>query len=256
MIHYDNMQQGKGVSGLNNIKDYTLFYNAKDGKMHKGKGREEREKLVDVEIGEVVEMDGFRGEGSTLVLTGFEFVTSADIALVVSSGTTIVLESGISLLRVVPEGPNANTATLYTKGDLTITGGEGTLINDATHTKTETTLWSRCICCRYGNLTVTGGRVEARCGPCSRNAGAFYAGGRLFAAENNEQENGSITITGGILVGASIPETVRATNTKLTIALNSLVENAIEFAGSAGEFHGDCLTQADKTKDVVIRFIQ
>lgn len=240
---------------MNNIKDYTLFYSAEDGKMHRGRGREEREKLVDVEIGEVVEMDGFRGEGSTLVLTGFEFVTSADIALVVPGGTTIVLESGTSVLRVVPNGPNANTATLYTKGDLTITGGEGTLINDATHTEVETTLWSRCICCRYGNLTVTGGRVEAHCGPCSRNAGAFYAGGRLFAAEYGEQENGAISITGGTLIGASIPETVRATNTKLTIGPNSVIENAVEFAGSAGEFHGNCLTQADKTKDVVVRFI-
>lgn len=241
---------------MNKVADYTLFYSWEDGKMHKGKGREEKEKLVDVEIGEVVEMDGFRGKGSTLVLTGFEFTTSADIALVVPGGTTIVLESGTSALRVVPSGPNANTATLYTKGDLTITGGEGTLLNDATHTTVETTLWSRCVCCRYGNLTVTGGRLEAHCGPCSRNAGAFYAGGRLFAAEYGEQENGAITITGGTLVGWSMPQTVRATNTKLTIGPNSVIENALEFSGSAEEFHGDCLTPADQSKDVVVSFRQ
>ena len=237
-----------------NIFDYTLFYNAEDGKMHKGQCREEKEKLVDVEIGEVVEIDGFRGEGTTLILTGLEFTTCKDIALVVPGGTTIVLESGVSTLAVVPDGPNANTATLYTKGDLTITGGEGTLINDATHSSVETTLWSRCICCRYGNLTITGGRVEAHSGPCSRNAGAFYAGGRLFAAEYGEQENGAITITGGEVIGMAKPQTVRATNTKLTIGPNSVVINANEFAGSAEEFHGDCLSMKDETKDVIVRF--
>ena len=168
------------------IKDYTLFYDHSDGKMHKGKCREEKERLVDVEIGDVVEMPGFRGEGSRLYLNGFQFVTSADMALVVPGGTTIVLEGGESLLKVVPEGPGANTATLYTKGDMVITGGSGVLINDSTATQVSTTLWSRCICCRYGNLTVEGGTVIAHSGPCSRNAGAFYAGGRLFAEEYGE----------------------------------------------------------------------
>lgn len=236
------------------IYNYTLFYDCTDGKMHKGKCREEKERLVDVEIGEAVEIGGFRGEGSTLILNGFEFTTSADIALVVPGGTTIVLESGVSTLAVVPDGPDANTATLYTKGDLTITGGEGTLINDATHSSVETTLWSRCICCRYGNLTITGGTVVAHSGPCSRNAGAFYAGGRLFAKEYGEEENGAITITGGVVKGMAKPQTVRATNTKLTIGPNSIVENAVEFAGSEAEFHGDCLSMADETKDVVVSF--
>lgn len=236
------------------IKDYTLFYSAEDGKMHKGHCREEKERLVGVEIGEAVEIGGFRGEGSTLVLAGFEFTTSADIALVVPGGTTIVLESGVSSLTVVPDGPDANTATLYTRGDLTITGGEGTLINDATHSSVETTLWSRCICCRYGNLTISGGTVIAHSGPCSRNAGGFYAGGRLFAKEYGEEENGAITITGGVVKGMAKPQTVRATNTKLTIGPHSVVENAVEFAGSEEEFHGDCLSMADETKDVVVSF--
>jgi len=167
--------------------------------MYKGHGREEKERLVDVQIDEAVEIDGFRGEGKVLYLNGFEFTTSADIALVVPGGTTIVLESGISSLTVVPDGPNANTATFYAKGDITITGGEGALINDGTHSFPETTLWSRCICCRYGNLAITGGTIIAHSGPCSRNAGAFYAGGRLFAKEYGEEENGAITITGGIV---------------------------------------------------------
>ncbi len=236
------------------MNDYTLFYLPDDGKMHRGRGREEKEQLVDVEIGEVIEMEGFRGNGKELILTGLVFETSADIALVVPGDTTIVLESGTSVLRVLPDGPNANTATLYTKGNMTITGGEGTLLCDATHTTKETTLWSRCICCRYGDLTITGGHIEAHCGPCSRNAGAIYAGGRLFGGENGEQENGAITITGGTVIGASIPQTIRATNTKLTLGPNSVVENAVEFSGSAEEWHGDCLTQADTAKDVVISF--
>lgn len=236
------------------IYDYTLFYDSLDCRIHKGKCREDKERLVDVEIGEVVEIAGFRGEGSTLVLTGLEFTTSADIALVVPGNTTIVLESGVSSLTVIPAGPNANTATLYTKGDMTITGGKGTLINDATHTSVETTLWSRCICCRYGNLSIKGGTIIAHSGPCSRNAGAFYAGGRLFANEYGEEENGAITITGGLIKGMAKPQTVRATNTKLTIGPHSVVENAVEFSGSEEEFHGDCLSMADETRDVVVSF--
>lgn len=236
------------------IANYTLFYNAEDGKMYAGSCREEKEALVDVQIGSAVEIGGYRAEGKRLVLTGLQFRTSADIALVVPGGTTIVLESGTSTLQVLPDGPNANTATLYTKGDLTFTGGEGTLINDATHTSAETTLWSRCICARYGNILIEGGHIEALCGPCSRNAGAVYAGGRLFAAERGEQENGAITITGGTVIGSSVPQSIRATNTKLTIGPGSVVENAVEFAGSEEEWHGDCLAQADVSKPVVIRF--
>lgn len=234
--------------------NYTLFYNAEDGKMYAGSCREEREALVDVQIGDAVEIDGYRSEGNKLILTGLQFETTADIALVVPGGTTIVLESGTSILRVLPDGPNANTATLYTKGNLTFTGGEGTLINDATHTTVESTLWSRCICARYGDILIEGGHIEALCGPCSRNAGAVYAGGRLFCVENGAEENGAITITGGTIIGASIPQSIRATNTKLTIGPNSVVENAVEFSGSEQEWHGDCLAQVDVTKPVVVRF--
>jgi len=50
------------------------------------------------------------------------------------------------------------------------------------------------------------------------------------------------------------PQTVRAANNKLTIGPNSVVENAVEFAGSEEKFHGDCLSMADETKDVVVSF--
>lgn len=239
---------------MKTVANYTLFYRPEDGKMYAGTCREEKEALVDVQIGDAVMIDGYRGEGLNLILTGLEFETTADIALVVPANTHIILESGTSILRIRPEGPNANTATLYTKGNLTFSGGEGTLINDSTYTKKETTLWSRCICARYGDITITGGRIEAYCGPCSRNAGAVYAGGRLFGGENGENENGAITITGGTVIGASIPQSIRATNTKLTIGPNSVVENAVEFSGCAEEWHGDCLAQVDVTKPVIVRF--
>lgn len=232
------------------MENYTLFY-CGDGTFRKGVCREERERLVDVQLGERIAPSGIRGEGSVVTMTGFTFETTADIALIVPGGTTLVLESGVSTLRIVPAGPDANTAALYASGDLTITGGTGTLICDATATAVETTLWSRCICARYGDLAITGGSIVAHCGPCSRNAGAVYAGGRLFGGEN---EHGAITITGGTFRGSSIPQTIRATNTLLTIAPNSVVENAKEFAGSDEEFHGDCLSMRDETRDVVIFF--
>lgn len=239
---------------MSKIANYTLFYNAEDGKMHAGSCREENEALVDVDIREPVEIAGYRGEGRKLILTGLEFVTSADIALVVPADTTLVLESGVSTLKVDPASPIANVAILYVKGNLTITGGEGRLICDATSTRAETCSWSRGICVRYADLTVTGGHLEVYCGDCNVRAGALYAGGRLFSSENGESENGAITITGGSVSATAVPHTIRATNTKLTIGPHSIVENSNEFSGSAEAFHGDYLAQADLTKPVVVRF--
>lgn len=236
---------------MGNLKDYTLFYCAEDGKMHKGACREEKEVLTDISIGEAVEMDGFRGNGLELTFTGFVFETTADIALVVPDNTTLVLESGTSILRVAAQGPQANVATLYVKGSLTITGGEGTLINDATNTSAETTLWSRCICARYGDLTISGGHVEAYYGPCSVRSGAVYAGGRLYGGDN---QRGAITITGGSVIASAFPHTIRATNTELTLGPNSVVVNSNEFSGSSEEWHGDYLAQADPSKKIEIYF--
>lgn len=236
---------------MGKLNDYTLFYCAEDGKMHKGTCREEKEVLIDIQIGEAVEMDGFRGNGLELTFTGFVFETTADIALVVPENTTLVLESGTSILRVFAQGPEANVATLYVKGNLTITGGEGTLINDATNTSAETTLWSRCICARYGDLTISGGRVEAYCGSCSVRSGAVYAGGRLYGGDN---QHGAITITGGHVIASAVPHTIRATNTELTLGPNSVVVNSNEFSGSAEEWHGDYLAQADPSRNVEIYF--
>lgn len=239
---------------MKNIPNYTLFYNAEDGKMHAGSCREENEALVDIDIREPVEIAGYRGEGRTLILTGLEFETSADIALVVPADTTLVLESGVSILKVDPASPVANVAILYVKGNLTITGGEGRLICDATSTRAETCSWSRGICVRYADLTMTGGQLEVYCGDCSVRAGALYAGGRLFSGENGENENGAITITGGRVTAAAAPHTIRATNTKLTLGPHSVVENSNEFSGSAEAFHGDYLAQADPAKPLAIHF--
>lgn len=164
------------------IENYTLFYCAEDGKMHAGTCREEKEVLVDVNIGEAVEIGGYRGDGLILTLTGLEFETTADIALVVPENTTIVLESGVSRLTVHAQGPEANVAVLYVKGDMTITGGEGKLICDASSTNADNCSWSRGICVRYGDLTVSGGCLDITCGACQRKPGALYAGGGSTAA--------------------------------------------------------------------------
>lgn len=239
---------------MKNIANYTLFYNAEDGKMYVGSCREENEALVDIDIREPAEIAGYRGDGRNLILTGLEFETSADIALVVPADTTLVLESGVNILKVDPASPAANVAVLYVKGNLTITGGAGKLICDATSTRAENCSWSRGICVRYADLTVTGGQLEVYCGDCNVRAGALYAGGRLFSVENGESENGAIAITGGCVIAAAVPHTIRATNSKLTIGPHSVVENSNEFSGSAEEFHGDYLAQADPAKPLVIRF--
>lgn len=219
--------------------------------MHAGTGREDKEVLVDVNVGDVVEIEGYRGEGLTLTLTGLQFETTADIALVVPGGTTIVLEGGENHLAVQALGADANAAVLYSQGDLTITGGEGKLICDATKTVADNCTWSRGICARYGDLTITGGYVEVHCGDCSRRAGAYYAGGRLYGGD---AQKGAITISGGTLMGTSIHNVIRATEDLLTIGAGSKVENSNEFSGSAEEWHGSFVDQADKSKPVVISF--
>ena len=233
------------------IENYTLFYCAEDGKMHAGTCREEKEVLVDVRVGEVVEIEGYRGDGLILTLTGLEFETTADIALVVPENTTIVLESGVSRLTVHAQGPEANVAVLYVKGDMTITGGEGKLICDASSTNADNCSWSRGICVRYGDLTVSGGCLDITCGACQRKPGALYAGGRLYGGD---QQKGAITITGGTVVGFSVPNMTRATEDQLTIGPGSRLDNSAEFSGSAEEWHGSAIFHADVTKPVVITF--
>lgn len=219
--------------------------------MHSGTCREDKEALVDVSVGGVVEIDGYRGEGLKLILTGLDFETTADIALVVPGNTVIVLESGMNRLAVQAKGEDANAAVLYSQGDLTITGGEGQLLCDATKTVADNCTWSRGICARYGDLTISGGYVDVRCGDCSRRAGAYYAGGRIYGGD---QQKGAITITGGTLVGTSIHNVIRATEDQLTIGAGSKVENSNEFSGSPEEWHGSFIDQADKSKPAVITF--
>jgi len=236
---------------MDKIRDYTLFYCVEDGKLHKGSCREENEVLQDIVMGEVVEMDGYHASGLELTLTGLQFETTADIALVLPGDATIVLESGISRIQVHARGPEANVAAVYTNGDLTITGGDGTLICDTTSTTAENCLWSRCICARYGDLTISGGNLEAYCGQCSVRAGAVYAGGRLFGGE---RQRGAITITGGRVSACAVPHTIRATNDKLTIGKGSIIANSGEFSGSAEQWHGSYLAQVDLTKNIEISF--
>ena len=236
---------------MKKIENYTLFYCAEDGKMHAGTCREEKEVLVDVSVGEAVDIGGYRGDGLTLTLTGLEFDTMADIALVVPENAVIVLESGASRLGVHAQGPESNVAVLYVKGDLTIAGGEGKLLCDATDTREDNCSWSRGICVRYGDLTICGGHVDVACGNCSRRAGAYYAGGRLYGGD---QQKGAITITGGTVAGTSIHNVIRATEGQLTFGPGSKVDNSDEFSGSAEEWHGSYIDQADKSKPMVITF--
>ena len=236
---------------LKKIENYTLFYCAKDGKMYAGTCREEKEVLVDINIGDAVEIGGYRGDGLTLTLTGLEFETTADIALVVPENTTIVLESGESRLAVHAQGPEANVAVLYVKGDLTITGGAGKLRCDATSTTAENCSWSRGICVRYGDLTITGGTLDVACGACARKPGALYAGGRLYGGD---RQKGAITITGGTIIGFSVPNMTRATEDQLTIGPGSRLENSAEFSGSEEPWHGSALFHADPTRPVVLTF--
>lgn len=233
------------------LVNYTLFYNAEDGKMYAGTCREEKEVLVDVSIGNAVELEGYHGDGLTLTLTGLNFQTTADIALVVPEQTTIILESGESRLSVYPKDQQANVAVLYAAGDMTIKGGDGKLVCDASNTREENCSWSRGICVRYGDLTICGGDVEVYCGLCSRRAGAFYAGGRLYGGD---RQKGAITITGGTIVGTSVHNVIRATEGRLTLGAGAQVENSNECSGGNEAWQGSFINQADQSKPLKITF--
>ena len=112
---------------MGKIVNYTLFYSAEDEKLRAASCREEKEVLCDVRIGEVADVTGYEGHGNKLILKGLEFETTADIALVVPGGTEIVLAEGENLLKVDARGPEANVAALYSRGDLAISGSNGSL---------------------------------------------------------------------------------------------------------------------------------
>ncbi len=234
------------------IMEYSLVYCPDDGKIHIGDAcTEENESLVGGMTDVIFQSENYEGDGLTLTLKDFCFYTSADIALIVPNGTTILLK-GENELKVVSDKDNANVGVLYSSGDMTITGDEDAKIKCLPMTKQG--LWSRCICARFGNLDVKGGNIYTLAGDAKKSCG-LYAGGHLFRQVEN---SGRICITGGTVYASAKTNAIRATDGKLMIeppeGMQSVVINAKEYKGSSKKWAGDTVTQSDLSVPAVITF--
>lgn len=230
------------------LYDYTLCYSAQDGKLHIGRNcSEEQEKFIGEITDEIADVGGYAGEGSVLRLKDFSFATSADLALAVPDGTTIIFE-GENELRVVSDRADANVGVLYSSGDVTLCGSDKDSLR--VQAETEQGLWSRAICARAGDLTVNGGNITANGGHAKKSCG-LYAGGHLWIGIGDK---GKITINGGSISVKSGRNAVRAAEGKLTVAAGARVYNVKEYEGIA-EFKGDCLSPIQEEIPVVISFM-
>lgn len=229
------------------ICDYTLCYNQEDGKLHIGRCCGEEKELFSGDVtDEIAEVEGYEGHGSTLVLRDFTFATSADLALAVPGGTTIVLE-GKNDISVVNNKQDANVGVLYSSGDLTLDSkGAGSIY---IHAETEQGLWSRAVCARAGDLTINGGAITANGGRARKSCG-LYAGGRLWIEIG---EKGKISLNGGSVSVVAGKNAIRAAEGKLFVAAGACITNAQEYTG-ADAWTGDCLSPIDDKQPVTISF--
>ncbi|MCD8106223.1 MAG: hypothetical protein LUF35_14830 [Lachnospiraceae bacterium] len=236
---------------MTKMEEYSLFYCPQDGKLHIGDScTEENEGLVGKISDEIYPSEDYQGDGENLTLHNFSFHTSADIALIVPHGTKIFLK-GKNELMVLNDRETANVAVLYSDGSMSISGDDDGELNCLAQTSQG--LWSRCICARFGNLTIEGGTIYALAGNAGKCSG-IYAGGRFRFVP----DTGLIRITGGKVVAAAKTNAIRASEGKLCLDpprnYRSVVGNAREYTGSTGKWAGDTLTQTKIDMPVSITF--
>ncbi len=232
--------------------EYSLFYCPDDGKIHTGDAcTEENESLIGSMSDALFPSENYEGRGLVLTLRDFCFSTSADIALIVPDGTTVVLK-GKNELRVINDKENANVGVLYSSGDMTITGNDDSEIKCLPVTKQG--LWSRCVCARFGNLDVRGGNIYTLAGNAKKSCG-LYAGGHLYRQTG---DSGWIRITGGTVYASAKTNAIRAADGRLMIepaeSQMSVVINAKEYKGGVNGWSGDTITQSDQSVPAVITF--
>ncbi|MCD8015396.1 MAG: hypothetical protein LUG99_19990 [Lachnospiraceae bacterium] len=236
---------------MESTEKYSLFYCPEDGKLHIGDAcTEENEALVGNMGEKIYQSENYHGEGKNLTLSDFHFQTTADIALIVPDGSTVILE-GKNELKVVNDRERANAAVLYSNGSMTITGGAEAELRCLAETSQG--LWSRCICARFGNLSIEGGTIYAIAGSAGK-CGAIYAGGRF----REVPDTGRIRIRGGKILASAKTNAIRASAGKLFLEppknYCSVVNNAREYTGSSLSWNGETLTQEKMDKPVMILF--
>ncbi|MCC8066745.1 MAG: hypothetical protein LIO94_06560 [Clostridiales bacterium] len=236
---------------MEKTEKYSLFYCPEDGKLHISDAcTEENESLVGSMGEEIYQSQNYYGEGKKLTLSDFHFQTTADIALIVPNGTIIALE-GKNELKVINDRERANAAVLYSNGSMTITGDAEAELRILAETAQG--LWSRCICARFGNLSIEGGTICATAGSAGK-CGAIYAGGRF----RKVPDTGQIRISGGKIIASAKTNAIRASEGKLYLEppknFCSVVNNAREYRGSSLPWNGETLTQEKADEPVMVLF--
>ncbi len=165
----------------------TLYYNEADESLHYGS--------VNGDIAN--DLGGWEGDGATLTLTGFSFITSAATVLYLPETTTLIIEGVNTLMST-----GSNVGGVYginAREDLAIQGGGSLSVTSGTSTNNSSSgLYSG------GNFSMVGGTLTIRGGNASQNGYTSYgmrvAGG--FAMTGGEINTGSGN--GAIRTAASV----------------------------------------------------
>lgn len=225
--------------------DYSLFYSIGDGKLHIAHGcKEENEQFYGIITNEVYEAEWYMGYGSTLEINDCFFETSAEMALIVPDNTTIYFR-GKNVIKVISDHQDANSAVIYSWGNLTLHGNHGASLE--VYGETEKGLYCRAICARRGNLTVNGGTITAIGEKARKNCG-IYAGGRI---PYDDEDRGFLFIISG-KVSATRYISSETKPDRMWIAPGADVTNALGYSEADGIWKAHKIEPAEPGKPITI----
>lgn len=135
-------------------------------------------------------------ENNTLTLNGVNFTTSAGTAVKLPAGAKIVLAEGTTN-TIASAADNADMSYgIYAAGDLAIEGNGTLIVRSAKATPSSNNGESCGIYAYDGDITISGGTIEATSGESS-----FCSSG-IYVDDANSANGGNITISGGTVIAA------------------------------------------------------
>lgn len=130
-------------------------------------------------------------ENNTLTLKGMNFTTTAETAVILPAGAKIVLAEGTTN-TIASSADNADMSySIYAADGLTIEGSGTLIVRSAKATPSSDDGESYGIYANNGDITISGGTIEATGGEAS-----FCSSG-IYASDANDTNGGNITISGG-----------------------------------------------------------
>ena len=136
-------------------------------------------------------------ENNTLTLNGVNFTTTAETAVILPAGAKIVLAEGTTN-TIASSADNADMSySIYAADGLTIEGSGTLIVRSAKATLSSDDGESYGIYANNGDITISGGTIEATGGEAS-----FCSSG-IYASDANDPNGGNITISDGTVIAAS-----------------------------------------------------